>query len=654
MRSGTDAVQWEYWLEALSGLPDELGLPKDRPRPAVSSGRCGHVRFRVDAHTVRGLDQVARSAGASLCTVVRTALAVLVARLCDSSDVPIGARNIGVADQLAVRRSAIAPAAPFAALVAREADVDARIAAHGTPPLDELAAALRPPSAAGHPLFHVGFTFGASGPDESGCEPFLLDLHLLVETAGKPALAPGLHAHLVFAADLYDAATARLFTSRLTQVLAAVAADPEISAGDIDILGADERANVVARWNATDRPPSGPASLPALLAAAVAVDPDAIAVIADNPGGAPAELTYRELDAAVNRLARHLVSTGVGPESLCALAFRRSLNLVIAQYAVAAAGGAYVPIDPDQAGARTEYILTAAAPACVLTDSDTDFAAAVAPVVRIDRIDLGGYDPTPLTDADRRGPLRPANTAYVIFTSGSTGKPKGVSVHHGGIVNHLRWKTAEFSLTAADTIMLKAAATFDLSVWEFWAVTIRGGCLVLAAPNGHHDPEYLNALIADYGVTILHVVPSMLDALLNAGMAVPPRRVLTVGEALTGALAQRFRRECPDTDFRNVYGPTETTVIVTSHRVTAADTSVVSIGGPNWNCRAYVLDGRLRPSPVGVTGELYLAGVQLARGYLGRPDLTADRFVANPFQPASRMYRTGDLVAWNGCGEIDF
>ncbi|MGW4325312.1 amino acid adenylation domain-containing protein, partial [Nocardia sp. NPDC004573] len=289
-----------------------------------------------------------------------------------------------------------------------------------------------------------------------------------------------------------------------------------------------------------------------------------------------------------------------------------------------------------------------------LTNAEAEFETDVAPVVRIDELDLSGVDATPLVDADRVRPLRPENTAYVIFTSGSTGRPKGVAVPHGAIANQLQWKNVEFGLDAADAILLKTAATFDLSVWEFWSAAVCGGRLVIASPDGHRDPAYLNELMAREWVTTLHVVPSMLDALLTAGMPNSLWRVLAIGEALPGAVAQRFLREHPRTELFNLYGPTEAAVSITSHRVTLADETSVSIGAPEWNSQVYVLDSRLRPVPDGVSGELYLAGAQLARGYFGRADLTADRFVANPFQPGARMYRTGDLVAWTSTGELEY
>ena len=264
----------------------------------------------------------------------------------------------------------------------------------------------------------------------------------------------------------------------------------------------------------------------------------------------------------------------------------------------------------------------------------------------------------PVSDADRVAPLRPENTAYVIFTSGSTGRPKGVAVSHAAVVNQLLWKREAFGLDQDDAVLLKTASTFDLSVWEFWSALVSGSRLVIAKVGGQQDPQYLLDVMAVSGVSTLHVVPSMLEALAATGGGVLPsglRQVLAIGEALPADLARRVRVANPDVRLFNLYGPTEAAVSVTSHEVTDGDVSSVSIGSAEWNTQLLVLDSRLHPVPVGVAGELYLAGAQLARGYHGRVDLSAERFVANPYGGAgSRMYRTGDVVSWNRSGELEY
>ncbi|WP_225727963.1 non-ribosomal peptide synthase/polyketide synthase [Nocardia sp. JCM 34519.1] len=676
--------QVAYWRQALADLPDQLDLPSDRPRPAVQSFAGGKVELRVDAGTHQALIELARAEGATLFMVVHTALAVLLSRLSGSDDIAIGTpmagRGEAVLDDLIgmfvntlVFRSRIDAGEPFVDLLARQRETDIQAFANADVPFERLVEVLNPVrSTARHPLFQVGLSFqnlAQSSLELPGLTVAGLDidtqlsqfdLHLIAtdryDDNGQPE---GIIGVFTYATDLFDKTTVQGFANRFLRLIDAIVADISVAVGDIDLLGPSERTRILSEWNDTAHIADTTATLVSLLDHSVAVAPDSVALVADRPR---AELTYGELDARVNRLARHLISLGVGPEARVALAIRRSVDLIVAMYAVAKSGGAYVPVDPDQAAERTAYILETAAPVCVLTNADANFGTGAAPVVCIDELNLAYLSAAPVTDVDRVAPLRPSNTAYVIFTSGSTGRPKGVAVSHAAISNQLQWKTAEFELGPADSLLLKTAATFDLSVWEFWSATVSGARLVIAAPDGHRDPAYLNELIARESVTTLHAVPSMLEALLAHAISEPRtrshlsdlHRVLAIGEALPGALAQKFVTEHPRTELFNLYGPTEAAVSITSHRVTAADQVSVSIGAPEWNSQVYVLDARLRPVPVGVSGELYLAGAQLARGYFGRADLTADRFVANPFTAGARMYRTGDLVAWNANGELEY
>nr|WP_141717918.1 AMP-binding protein [Nocardia altamirensis] len=351
----------------------------------------------------------------------------------------------------------------------------------------------------------------------------------------------------------------------------------------------------------------------------------------------------------MNRLARHLIALGVGPESRVVLALRRSVDLIVGMYAVVKSGGAYVPVDPDQAVERTNYILETVAPVCVLTNADAVFDTDVAPVVLLDELDLAGLNPAPIIDVERVAPLRASNTAYVLFASG---RPRGVVVSHAAVVNQLQWQVTEFGLDAADAFVLKTAATADVAVWECWSAAVCGGRLVIAGPDGHRDPGYLNELMATEWVTTLHVEPSMLDALTAGAFPNSLWRVLVAGATLPGALAQRFLRDYPRVELFTKYGPTEAAGSITSHRVTQDDQVSVPVGTPDGNNQVHVLDSLLQPTPVDIPGELYLAGAQLARGYLGRAGLTAARFVANPFQPGARMYRTGEVAARSADGEL--
>ncbi|WP_405486127.1 non-ribosomal peptide synthase/polyketide synthase [Nocardia sp. NBC_00511] len=669
--------QLTFWRGALAGLPDQLDLPADRPRPAVLSTEGGAVDFELDADLHRRLTELGRTHGATLFMVLHAAWALLLARLSGTADIavgtPVAGRGehelddlVGMFVNTLVLRTAVDPNADFTTLLAGVREADLAAFSHADVPFERLVEALDPVrSTARHALFQVGFSFNNVETAELeldglrvGAADFetvisQFDLHLVIADRYTADGAPaGLSAQLTYATALFDESTASGFAERLRRVLNAVALTPAAPVGDLEILAVPERSRILQSWNRTQHAVDTTATLPALLDRTTAADPSALALVAEHE-----RLTYEELAERVNPLARHLISLGVGPETRVALALRRSVDLIVAMYAVSAAGGAYVPVDPDQPADRTEYILATADPVTVLT-SGSDLPIDIAQL-RIDRLDLAGYSTAAIADTERRAPLRPAHTAYVIFTSGSTGRPKGVAVPHAAITNQLQWKTAEFELGADDAVLLKTAATFDLSVWEFWSATASGGRLVIAAVDGHRDPAYLLELMAREGVTTLHAVPSMLDALLTTAAAnelpaAPMRRVLAIGEALPAAVAQRFRIAYPDADLFNLYGPTEAAVSITSHLVTEDDRLSVPVGTPEWNSRVYVLDSRLRPVPAGVEGELYLAGAQLARGYFERPDLTSDRFVANPFTPGERMYRTGDLVAWNSEGELEY
>ncbi|MFJ4652870.1 non-ribosomal peptide synthase/polyketide synthase [Nocardia sp. NPDC088792] len=675
------ARQLDSWRGALAGLPDQLDLPSDRPRPAVLSTEGGSVEFDLDADLHKRLVDLGHSQGATLFMVLHAAWALLLARLSGTADIavgtPIAGRGehelddlVGMFVNTLVLRAAVDPAADFVTLLAGVRESDLAAFSHADVPFERLVESLDVVrSTARHALFQVGFSFNNVETPELeldglrvGAADFettisQFDLHLVIaDRYAADGVPAGLTASLTYSTALFDKDTATGFAERLRRVLNAAVLTPDAPVGDLEILAAPERTRILRSWNDTAHAVDATATLATLLDRTVAADPDRIALIGDGPSRVT--LTYGELAERVNRLARHLISLGVGPEDRVALALRRSVDLVVAMYAVSVAGGVYVPVDPDQPADRIEYILATADPVTVLTaGADLEVDTAQLP---IDRLDLSGYSDAPITAAERRGSLRPDHTAYVIFTSGSTGKPKGVAVPHSAIVNQLFWKTAEFGLGAEDAVLLKTAATFDLSVWEFWSAAVSGGRLVIATPDGHRDPAYLTDLMAREGVTTLHAVPSMLHALLTtatAGSALPTlplRRVLAIGEALPAAVAQRFRRTYPEIELYNLYGPTEAAVSITNHRVTAADRLSVPVGSPEWNSQVYVLDARLRPVPAGVEGELYLSGAQLARGYFERPDLTAGRFVASPFAPGERMYRTGDLVAWTPDGELEY
>ncbi|QKT12788.1 non-ribosomal peptide synthetase [Rhodococcus sp. W8901] len=666
--------QVDYWETALSGLPEQLDLPTDRPRPAVASGAGRLHRFEIGAGLHRGVTELARRCGTTPFMVVHAALSVLLARLSGTSDIaigtPVAGRGERALDDLVgmfvntlVLRTEVDGGRSFADLLASVRENDLAAFGNADVPFERLVEVLNPErSQRRHPLFQVMLAFQnmsraqistgelsiAELPFDAVSAKFDLSVTLSETAPGQADSA--LSVELSYATDLFDEPTMVRFGERFVRVLESVTADPSLPVGEIELLDGAERDRVLVEWNSTDHPVPD-ATLLELFDAQVASTPDAVAVVC-----AGESLSYGEFAARVHRLARLLIAQGVGPDVLVGLGMRRSLDLLVGMYAVLAAGGGYVPVDPDQPADRNDYVLRLAEPALVLTTSRDGFATTLANVTDLSTLDLSTFSDAPVTDTDRIAPLRSENVAYVIFTSGSTGRPKGVAVSHGSVVNQLRWMQSEYELSSSDRVLLKTPATFDASVWElFWPLQV-GAQLIVAAPDGHRDPVYLATTIAEQSVTVVQFVPSMLAVVADEldGRPVALTRVFCGGEALTAGTVERLRR-VSGAAVHNLYGPTEVTVQAARHAVTTDDVAGVPIGAPVWNTRAYVLDSRLKPVSAGVAGELYLAGAQVARGYFGRGDLTAERFVANPFgDNGARMYRTGDLVKWNASGELEY
>ncbi|MEV6364243.1 non-ribosomal peptide synthase/polyketide synthase [Nocardia asteroides] len=672
------ARQLDFWRTELAGVPDELALPLDRPRPAVRTLAGGTVPVTLDAATHARLTELARQSGATVFMVVHTAFAALLGRLSGSADItvgtPVAGRGeaaledlIGMFVNTLVFRTRLAPGETFAQLLTRQRATDLAVYAHADVPFERLVEVLDPArSTARHPLFQVGFSFQnferaelalpgitVAGLD-TGNELSQFDLHLIVSddyTAdGAPA---GITGVLTYAHDVFDTATAAAVASRLERLLTAVAAAPHTPLDSVDVLAPAERARILTAWNATAHEIDRTATLLTGFRARVRANPDATALVSEG-----VELGYGEFDARVNRLARQLIADGVGPDVLVAVALRRSADLVVALYAVLTAGGAYVPVDPDHPAERIAQVLDTARPHLILTTAADEFT--VAPewtprTVALDAIDLTVHPAHPVADTELSAPLRDSNLAYVLFTSGSTGRPKGVAMSHAGVRNQIAWLLAQYRIDADDRYLQKSAAGFDLSVWGYFAPLAAGATLVLASADGHRDPLYLAELVAAQRITIADFVPSMLAmfaAHADRDQLASLRLVLAIGEALTPDTVAALRTNSAAA-VHNLYGPTEAAVSVTAWPADGATGATVPIGVPEWNTRVYVLDDRLRPVAPGVAGELYLAGAQLARGYLGRPDLSADRFVADPFgAPGERMYRTGDLVRWTRDGVL--
>ncbi|MFJ2773990.1 amino acid adenylation domain-containing protein [Streptomyces sp. NPDC087300] len=681
--------QLTYWRGALDGLPQEIALPHDRPRPQSASHRGGSVPLVIDAHLHDRIGRLAREGGASAFMVVQAALAALLTRLGAGEDIPLGAPVAGRADDALddlvgffvntlVLRTDTSGDPTFRELLARVRERDLAAYAHQDLPFDRLVEALNPPrSLARHPLFQVmlafqGVTDGAvelpgvrvaREPLAAPAVKFDLSFELAERFApdGTPV---GITGTVEYARDLFDADTAAGLARRLVRLVDAVTADADRPLSSFDLLEPAERTRLLTEWNDTRAGLPG-ATVPELFAARADQAPDALALVFEDT-----ELTYRELDARAERLARHLAGLGAGPERVVGIALPRSAELIVTLLAVLKAGAAFLPLDPQLPAERLEFMLKDAGPMCVVTRADIadELPTAGCALVVLDDLDPGADLSCDLDDRDGpdgSGPARGHHPAYVIYTSGSTGRPKGVLVTREGLANRLSWMQERYRLTAEDRVLQKTPASFDVSVWEFFWPLVRGAALVVAAPEGHKDPDYLADVIRARGVTVAHFVPSMLRAYLRApraGEPSPLRRVFSSGEALTRELEADFHATV-DAPLSNLYGPTETAVDVTAWDCRpgeGADTGrPVPIGEPVANTRVYVLDGRLGLVPPGVVGELYVAGVQLARGYVRRPGLSAERFVADPYAASygvagERMYRTGDLARWTADGQVQY
>jgi amino acid adenylation domain-containing protein/thioester reductase-like protein len=672
--------QLAYWRAALADLPEELRLPADRPRPAASSWLGDTVGIMVPAQVHKELAAVARQNHATIFMVIQAALAALMTRLGAGTDIPFGTPMAGRTDvaldnlignfvNTVVMRNDTSGDPRFRELVRRVRAVNLGAYENQDVPFERVVQHLHPVrSASRHPLFQTMLALenyiigdvdlpGVSAIEiedvDTGRAMFDYHIHLTELSEGDDDLG-GILIAIGYADDLFDRATAEDLGRQLQRMLDAVAKDPELRISEVDLLDAAERDKLLASWNDTAHDLNA-ATLPRLFEAQAARSPGATAVI----DGA-SSLSYAELNARANQLAYYLTSQyGAGPEQIVAVALPNGPELIAALLGILKSGAAYLPIDPEYPADRIETMLATARPLCLITASTQPVATSAAvPCLLVDAALVATtLDACPVSDPPEGHGATAANAAYLIFTSGSTGGPKAVVVEHGPLANYLAWAAEAYHAVDGGTI-LHSSVSFDFTMTVLFCPLLAGGCIRIAdlMPGGQAtadeqgDGERISFLkVTPSHLALIHELPDSFS---------PTRQLLLCGEPALGAPVNEWRKRHPGVQVLNGYGPTEVTIECTWHEPDPAAELApgpVPIGRPLWNTRVYVLDEHLRLAPVGVVGELYVAGVGLARGYFGRPDATAERFVACPFERGgARMYRTGDLVRWRRDGQLEF
>ncbi|UOO60614.1 non-ribosomal peptide synthase/polyketide synthase [Pseudomonas aeruginosa] len=672
LEAGEQERQLEYWRGKLGERHPVLELPTDHPRPAVPSYRGSRYEFSIEPALAEALRGTARRQGLTLFMLLLGGFNILLQRYSGQTDlrvgVPIANRNraeveglIGLFVNTQVLRSVFDGRTSVATLLAGLKDTVLGAQAHQDLPFERLVEAFKVERSLSHsPLFQVMYNH----------QPLVADIEALDSVAGLSfgqldwksrttqfdlsldtyEKGGRLYAALTYATDLFEARTVERMARHWQNLLRGMLENPQASVDSLPMLDAEERYQLLEGWNATAAEYPLQRGVHRLFEEQVERTPTAPALAFGEE-----RLDYAELNRRANRLAHALIERGIGADRLVGVAMERSIEMVVALMAILKAGGAYVPVDPEYPEERQAYMLEDSGVELLLSQSHLKLPLAQG----VQRIDLDQADAWLENHAENNPgiELNGENLAYVIYTSGSTGKPKGAGNRHSALSNRLCWMQQAYGLGVGDTVLQKTPFSFDVSVWEFFWPLMSGARLVVAAPGDHRDPAKLVALINREGVDTLHFVPSMLQAFLQDEDVVSCtslKRIVCSGEALPADAQQQVFAKLPQAGLYNLYGPTEAAIDVTHWTCMEEGKDAVPIGRPIANLACYILDGNLEPVPVGVLGELYLAGRGLARGYHQRPGLTAERFVASPFVAGERMYRTGDLARYRADGVIEY
>ncbi|MBC3302905.1 non-ribosomal peptide synthetase [Pseudomonas sp. SWRI18] len=673
LEAGEQVRQLDYWQARLGDEHPVLELPTDRPRPSMPSYRGARHNFAIDPQLAAQLRTCAQKHNVTLFMLLLGAFNVLLHRYTGQGDirvgVPIANRNrteveglIGFFVNTQVLRTELTGQTRVNELLQSIKEHALGAQAHQELPFERLVEALKVERNLSHtPLFQVMYNHQpvvadiASVSTASGLELALVEwqarttqFDLTLDTYEKSGT---LHAALTYATDLFDAASIQRMAGHWLSLLQAMVADGEQRIGELPMLAPDEQQVLVHAWNQTARTYPTERGIHHLIEDQVHATPDAPALVF----GATT-LTYAQLDTRANRLAHALREKGVGPDALVGICVERSIEMVVGLLAILKAGGAYVPLDPEYPRDRLAYMVEDSGIQLLLSQRS------LLPLLPVEGIQVIALD-QPAGWLDSYGietpdvSLHALNLAYVIYTSGSTGKPKGAGNSHRALVNRLCWMQQAYGLDASDAVLQKTPFSFDVSVWEFFWPLMTGARLVVAAPGEHREPARLIETIAQQGITTLHFVPSMLQAFIHepgVQACTQLQRIVCSGEALPLDAQLQVFAKLPQAALFNLYGPTEAAIDVTHWTCIDEGADSVPIGRPIANLGTYVLDAQLNPVPAGVSGELYLGGIGLARSYHRRPALTAERFVPSPFDDGARLYRSGDRVRQRADGVIEY
>ncbi|WP_315705401.1 MULTISPECIES: non-ribosomal peptide synthetase [unclassified Bradyrhizobium] len=660
-----------YWKRQLQGASPALDLPADRPRAAVASFAGGAVDFALPGELSGKLAALARREGVTLYMLLLAAYQLLLKRYSGQDDIvvgtPIAGRRrpeleglIGFFVNTLAMRTDLSGDPIFVQLLKRVRDVALGAYAHQDLPFEKLVEELQPArDLSRQPVFQVCFSL-QNTPREAVELPALtlrmlsgehrtslFDLTLFMRETDA-----GLIGTFEYASDLFDRTTIERLADHFARLLEGIVATPDARLSALPLLSEVEHHRLVVEWNATAANDPSDKCLHQLFEAQAGRTPDAIALVDDDR-----QLSYAELDRRANRLAHHLRHLGVGPELVVGLCIGRSLEMMIALLGILKAGGAYLPLDPSYPADRLAYMLNDAKAPLVVTMAHLvpHLPAHSGSMLRIDA-DWEDIARQPATPPETSAV--PANLAYVIYTSGSTGRPKGVCGLHEGMVNRIVAQEGIAAFDDDDVCCQKTSIGFVDSIFESLGPLCRGLRLVIARDAAGRRPTELVAMMAGQGVTRVVMVPSLAFALVSDAATRAQlsglRSCTLSGEALSRDLMVRLTEALPDCRFVNIYGSSEVSADASSYVVGTPMPAAIPIGRPILNMKVFVLDPDLRPVPIGVAGELYVGGFGVARGYLGRPDLTAERFVPNPFGDGERLYQTGDRVRWCADGNLEF